>query len=452
MKLDLHLCKKYEPISKQDLIDLLGREVSSYPKRIRSLEMILCHCVRFPDAEFRISLSNDKYPAPRYNPNEISAKPFVWVIKYLDKNGYINLDKKPNPYLKTDDDSDEEEPFFKTSTFTVNESALELAAAVGITESNIHLKNPHHLKLKSIKNERGQQQLIDFEETPVTQKMEEDLRIYCAYLNKQDIRLDNQRFKHIHLFRSFTDYDNTGRLEYGGRSGGYWTNIWKEDRSKITINGKKTVSLDYQASQFNRLYLYLTHQEYQHGDPYELVVGQQRHKIDRNIVKRLAMYALNEKETVATKRLNYWHKEINERTGKKKHQRNWSGKKQAAIYHKTMKLRGINPAACKKAFIKKHQAISHYFYHGTRGGQFISWLESMLVFAVARWAVECDIPCLTIHDEFLVTEDNKMDMEEIMGTTSFDYGEDFVDLLDRKEYIPPLPPFYFGGSELKEES
>ena len=71
---------------------------------------------------------------------------------------------------------------------------------------------------------------------------------------------------------------------------------------------------------------------------------------------------------------------------------------------------------------------------------------------MARWAVECDIPCLTIHDEFLVTEDNKMDMEEIMGTTSFDYGEDFVDLLDRKEYIPPLPPFYFGGSELKEES
>ena len=454
-ELNLHLCKKDKPVTKKDLNNLLGREVSSYPKRIRSLEMVLCHCVRFPDDQFRISLSHDKYPASRYNPNEISARPFVWIIKYLDENGYIDLDKKPNPYLKTDDDvdsvEDEDGPFFKTSTFTVNESALDLAAAVGITERNTHLKNAHHLKLKTIKNERGQQQLIDFEETPVTLQMEEDMRIYCTYLNKQDIRLDDKRFKHIHLYRNFVDYDNTGKLEYGGRTGGYWTNISKEDRPRITINGQKTVSLDYPASQFNCLYRYLIHEKYQHGDPYELIVGQQKHKIPRKIVKRLGMYALNVKETVATKRLNYYHQPINKVTRKKKHKRDWSGKKQADIYHKTMKLRGVNPAACKKAFMKKHQAIQHYFYHHTRGGQFASWLESMLVFAVARYAVEWDIPCLTIHDEFLVPEENEMAMEELMYTVGYDEGNDFVDLLDRKEYIPPPEPFDFGGSKIKEK-
>ena len=60
----------------------------------------------------------------------------------------------------------------------------------------------------------------------------------------------------------------------------------------------------------------------------------------------------------------------------------------------------------------------------------------MLVFAVARYAVEWDIPCLTIHDEFLVPEENEMAMEELMYTVGYDEGNDFVDLLDRKEYIP----------------
>ena len=74
--------------------------------------------------------------------------------------------------------------------------------------------------------------------------MEADMKIYCDYLNKQDIRLGDKQFKDVHIYRNFTDYDGTGKLEYGGRGGGYWSQVWKKERPKITINGKKTSSKD----------------------------------------------------------------------------------------------------------------------------------------------------------------------------------------------------------------
>ena len=457
---NLNLCSK-GPVDKQDVLALLGREVASFKKRIRSLEMILCHCVWYPDSEILISLSNDTYPIPRYNPMGISAKPFIWVIKHLNKLGYIKLNQQRNP-LKSVITGDEEPvrgaadtdkpKKFLTSSFTATPKGLGLAAALGITDSNIHIKNHVYLKFKDVKDERGKQALIEFAETEKTKQMEADMSIYCDYLNQQDIRLDGKQFKNIHLFRNFIDYDGTGKLEYGGRSGGYWTQVWKEDRSKITINGKKTTSkgLDYSASQYNRLYEYLTGKCFD-GDPYELIVGRQKHKIPRSIVKKLAMYALNVKESVASKRLNYFYTPINKTTEKKKANGDWSGKKEAALYHSTMKLRGVSPLACKKAFLKKHHVIKDYLYQDVRGGQFAVWLESNLVFAVARTAADWNIPCLTIHDEFLVAEEHQETMRELMYSVFSPKGDDFVDFLDRKEYIRPPKPYNFGGSELKEE-
>jgi len=457
-ELELNLCLKFQPISKDLVLDLLGKSIASYKPRIRSLEMILCHCVRFSEYEILISLANERYPIERYNPNKISAKPFIWIIKLLDSLGYIKLNKQSNPFkIKEIDDShkvpsDTDKPQkFLTSSFTTTPKGLELASALGIEEKNIHIKNAVYLKFKDVKDERGNQVLLDFKETEKTKQMEADMKIYCDYLNKQDIRLGDKQFKDVHIYRNFTDYDGTGKLEYGGRGGGYWSQVWKKERPKITINGKKTSSkdLDYSASQYNRLYQYLTG-KYFDGDAYELYVGQQNHKIPRSITKRLAMYALNVKESVATKRLNYWYQPINKLTKKKKATGHWSGKKESELYQKTMALRGVSPLACKNAFLKKHHVIKEYLYQGVRGGQFAFWLESNLVFAVAKYAVDWDIACLTIHDEFVVAEEHQETMKELMYSVFAPKGDDFVDFLDRKEYIRPPKPFIFDGSEIKQ--
>ena len=103
MKLDtikLNLCIRGGSIGKQNVLDLLGKEIASFKPRVRSLEMILCHCVWFPESEIIISMANETYPPERYNPNNISAKPFQAVIKYLDKHGYIKFNKGDNPYTK----------------------------------------------------------------------------------------------------------------------------------------------------------------------------------------------------------------------------------------------------------------------------------------------------------------------------------------------------------------
>ena len=442
MKLDtikLNLCIRGGSIGKQNVLDLLGKEIASFKPRVRSLEMILCHCVWFPESEIIISMANETYPPERYNPNNISAKPFQAVIKYLDKHGYIKFNKGDNPYTKhliEPDVDDEAIKIIRASTFIPLQKGIELATTLGITDKNIHYKNNSYLRFKSIKDQNGKQKLLDFVETDKTRQMENEMRNYCAYLNKQDIRLDDTQFKHIHLTRNFTDYDNTNKLEYGGRIGGYWVSVYKEDRPRIKINGQKTKSLDYQASQYNRLYHFVTGRTYEHGDPYELYVGKQKHKIDRKIVKQVGVLALNVKETRATNALNNWHQPINKYTGKEKRDRNWSGEKQAQVYADTLKLRGVNALAIRKAFVEKHHIIKDYLYKATRGGQFVSWLESNLVFYVAYMASEWEITCLTIHDEFLVPEDKYDAMQELMYSSYCELGEDFVDLRDRKEYHP----------------
>ena len=37
-------------------------------------------------------------------------------------------------------------------------------------------------------------------------------------------------------------------------------------------------------------------------------------------------------------------------------------------------------------------------------GQYYAWLESNLVFEVARYLAEIEVPALTVHDEFIVPE------------------------------------------------
>jgi hypothetical protein len=72
------------------------------------------------------------------------------------------------------------------------------------------------------------------------------------------------------------------------------------------------------------------------------------------------------------------------------------------------------------------------------------------VFAVAKYAVDWDIPCLTIHDEFVVAEEHQETMKELMYSVFAPKGDDFVDFLDRKEYIRPPKPFIFDGAEIKQ--
>jgi hypothetical protein len=308
------------------------------------------------------------------------------------------------------------------------DDAIKLAKLLGITRKTIYIKETTHLRLKPYTNEgegiRSNEQFLDFEDDSYTTMAEADMKLYSDYMMQQKIQavFEDGRI-HIEplpLRRQYRDYDNSKSLIYGGRCYPYWTTLSSIQRKHIKINNQKTVSLDFKSSQIRWLYLWHLGEKLDLDyDAYDLEVN--GHKINRDIVKRMNIYLLNLKSpTKQTKSLNYWHKEL-DGDGKKKKDGEWSGAEQARIYEQTMKLKGVTPATMRNTYLNKHDKIREYFLQGTKGGQFSTWIESNVVYNIAKEATLKEIPCLTIHDEFLVQAKHQQEMEELMNNhTTYD--------------------------------
>ena len=52
----------------------------------------------------------------------------------------------------------------------------------------------------------------------------------------------------------------------------------------------------------------------------------------------------------------------------------------------------------------RNAPIAECFYQGKAQGQYYAWLESNLVFEVAKYLTDQGVPALTVHDEFIVPE------------------------------------------------
>ena len=53
---------------------------------------------------------------------------------------------------------------------------------------------------------------------------------------------------------------------------------------------------------------------------------------------------------------------------------------------------------------ERNAPIAGSFYQGKAQGQYYAWLESNLVFEVAKLLTDQGVPALTVHDEFIVPE------------------------------------------------
>ena len=53
---------------------------------------------------------------------------------------------------------------------------------------------------------------------------------------------------------------------------------------------------------------------------------------------------------------------------------------------------------------ERNAPIAECFYQGKARGQYYAWLESNLVFEVAKYLTDQGVPALTVHDEFIVPE------------------------------------------------
>ena len=367
------------------------------PKLGTKAQRMALHCIlsnvgKYNSQPLLYSTRNQANPPEQYNPHGYGHKPLVAVIKQLRNNGMLKLEAGTPWYTKTEA-GEFKEP--KLSSFIPTEKLLKLCAELGYTTRAVKDNPEHHMELRNLNDK-----LLPFQNTPYSMHVEQLMSEYCAYLNEQKITIDSEDLGQIHLIRKYKDWDGSGRLIHGGRTHHPFMSFSESKRRRIIINGKAVTAVDYPASQANVLYKHVTGKFLYPDDPYQ-VDG-----LHRDTVKHLMTMMLNNASSRAAAMAA-------------KANLNKLKKRQVARFEEdTKKFGGI--AAMMRHVVERNAPISECFYKGKAAGQYYAWLESNLVFEVARYLVDLEVPALTVHDEFIVPEDMADAVLECRYTVALD--------------------------------
>jgi hypothetical protein len=324
----------------------------------------------------------------------LGNKPLRAVIDKLRKAKLVKVTNGIPRYLKDEEDN------FLDAKKSMFEATAEL---VSFCRANIRTTSESARNYVELKSKTGN--LLEFEPTLYTDHINQLMKRYCEYLNRQTITVDDESIGDIFMARKYKDWKGDGSFQFGGRTHHPYMSFSKAKRSRILINGKKTVGIDYPASVANILYRHITGRALVPDDPYRV------NGIPRDIAKQFLNIMLNcEGRNAACQAINKWLK-------------NEANAEQQKSYAKAVSKLGSN-AKIADAIAARNQPIKHCFYRGKALGQHYSWLEANIVFEVAHYFTEyLDIPALTIHDEFIIPEEYAFGIEEYLYTVGLD---DFI--------------------------
>lgn len=271
------------------------------------------------------------------------------------------------------------------------------------------IENPELIRVRL--NIDGERHLVDYDESPRTRKMRENVAFINSVIARQwyDLELTDAEFLELedrmhqrslernegdgrlrlqdrHLYRVFNslDFDKGGRF-YGG----WWEGIPSEYRAKLLINGKRTEELDF--GSLHPTILYAKHGLVLPKDAYELYLRPTKFPkgksiIDfRKVVKRAFNAMLN-----AEKRLHAPPREL-------------------ALHEWGVKWRDL-----VEAIEERHAPISTEFFTGV--GLSLQFEDSqiaeglMIKFARANGLV----PLLPVHDSFICHHGYAEEVREMM--------------------------------------
>jgi len=249
---------------------------------------------------------------------------------------------------------------------------------------------------KEDKKKKGKE--LPVPQTQIVRDMEKLVRRYRRFLRAYEISAPDEAFEHleqdlpddVHIRRIFND----GQMNKGGRFyGAWWQQIPSEFRNKITIDGEKTVELDFQGQTICHLYARegMNFSKDIGGDPYDL------DGIPRKLTKLICVVILNTKTDHTTWRAitARFEKEVSVGQDILKHTTEYHDFKKVLA-----KLR------------EKHKKIFQYFHQMVALD--IQFEDSEICASVIRYLLDKKIPVLTIHDSFLVKEGARAELEEAM--------------------------------------
>jgi hypothetical protein len=172
----------------------------------------------------------------------------------------------------------------------------------------------------------------------------------------------------------FPDHKTLHRIYNGGWTlggrfyGTFWQNMRSEDRRHILIDGSETVEVDY--DQLHARIIYAKAKKKLHGDAYEIEGW------DRKIAKRAFFVVINAGNFVEAK----------------------------GAVAKLLNENGLDPKRSVKlieAMKTRHHDVSEFFHSGC-GLQLQNLDSQMAEYVLKTMTVRMGIPCLPIHDSFIV--------------------------------------------------
>jgi len=204
---------------------------------------------------------------------------------------------------------------------------------------------------------------------------------------------------------------NNASWQDGGRFyGGWWQNIPKKWREKITIFSHPVTEIDYSGLHINLLYA-LKGISYTH-DPYQLEGLEQTERM-RSFLKKILLSAINaENETKATmsvqKAINFNPEELGWVNGFE-----------------------LNTTEIINRFAEQHKPIREYFFSGF--GVKLQNMDSLIAEKIVNHFTRRQIPVLCVHDSFLIRADKAVELNEVMDSS---FVETLLELQIDTQHIP----------------
>ena len=118
---------------------------------------------------------------PQYNPHGYGQKPLIAVIKQLQKNGLLVL-QKGRPWFSTNEQGEDEDR--RLSQFKASDQLIKICEDLGYTAEATQSNSEGFVELRTVKSKKR----ITYTETPYSTYTNELMSEYCEFLNQTGLR------------------------------------------------------------------------------------------------------------------------------------------------------------------------------------------------------------------------------------------------------------------------
>ena len=355
------------------------------------------------------SKSNSDYKeTTRYNPNKISARPLRFLADSLIKHGWVGTSQWFY------DENNKENRW--CSRMRPSKKLIQAFKKFKITPKCIYRKPMEYIRLKDSKK-----RLEEYENTPVTNLMRNRLSAYNSLIFQTNIRLKRSKKINEYLELKPTNFNDTeyhrvfndSSFELGGRFyGPWWVTLSKDARGNITLNGEKTIELDYSSIGIHLLYSQENLNYYDlngnNSDPYTLKGIDPE---EREVNKKIITFALNMSPEDRHRKFVYT---VRKKIKKTNDERSILGIKKL--------LKVPTPREVHKRlriFKKENVPIEHYLFTGV--GTKLQFKDSCIAESVIERMVSMRIPVLVVHDSFIVQYRNRELLRGLMNDVCIEH-------------------------------